>query len=192
MKYKYFKGFTLIEMLVAVAILAVIMGLAAPSIQDILIKNRINKIASEFQSGVLLARSEAANKNICMTMCMSDTSRSPLRCKTTDSDWQVGWIVFLNPSCESSLAQPSNANDVIHVRQTTSSEYYLQSQASSSTRRIFFTPNPATGLNSADEFDLIYQSSNNKYTEKFGVNICLDSLGRTRTIPSTASCANYK
>lgn len=187
------KGFTLIETLVAIAILAIASVLAAPSIQSILVKNKINRIAKDFQNSILFSRSEAANKNTCISMCMSDSANSNNpRCKTTDGDWQVGWIVFINPSCTETQAQPSSISDIIQTRDSAGKEYFLQSQSSSKTRKIFFTPNPSISLNNADEFDIIYQSTGNTLSKKYGLNICLDALGRTRTIPSDSSCANFK
>lgn len=186
------RGFTLIEMLVVVAIAAVLASLAAPSVRDFLVRNSMNGIASEFQSGVLRARNEAVNRNICTTMCMSKTTAnaSPVCAAGGDSDWQQGWIVFLNTNCDSSLDQPVNVSDIFVIRQSSGADYILMSQGN--TKKINFNSRGYNALSNADELDLIYQTTNSKLTEKFGINICIDALGRTRTIPGINKCSNYK
>lgn len=185
------QGFTLIELLVTVSLLSVLIMLAAPLLQDFFVKSKIRQITDDFHQSVFLSKNTAVSKNICTTMCMSTTldGNSPV-CATSDTDWQVGWMVFLNHSCDSAINRPRNINDVIQIRKSVGEEYFLQSQ--SSTRKILFNSRGQLPLSSAGEFDVIYKASNNPMTEKFGLNICLDNLGRTRNIPSSSSCKNYQ
>jgi type IV fimbrial biogenesis protein FimT len=69
------------------------------------------------------------------------------------------------------------------------SVYLLQAQ--NSRRKITFNSRGAPGLASADQFNLIYDSVGHSMTTKYGFNICLDGLGRTRTIPQDKTCATY-
>lgn len=185
------QGFTLIELLVTVSLLSVLIMLAAPSLQDFFVKNKIRQITDEFHQSMFLSKNTAVSKNICTTICMSTTldGDSPA-CAASGTDWQVGWMIFLNHNCDSTINRPASINDVIKIRKSVGEEYFLQSQ--SSTRKILFNSRGQLPLSSAGEFDLIYKATNNKNTEKFGLNICLDNLGRTRNIPSSSSCRNYQ
>ena len=186
------RGFTLIEMLVVMAIAAILAALAAPSVRDFLVRNTMNGIASEFQAGVLRARNEAVNRNICTTMCMSTTTAnaSPVCVISGDADWQQGWIIFFNTNCDTALDKPANEKDIFAMRQSTGIDYLLMAQGN--TRKINFNSRGYNAISNADELDLIYQTANSALTKKFGLNICVDALGRTRVIPEANSCANYK
>lgn len=185
------QGFTLIELLVTVSLLSVLMMLAAPALQDFFVKNKMRRIADDFHQSIFKAKNTAVSKNICTTMCMSTTlDNSDPVCATTGTDWQLGWMVFLNHNCDSASNRPGNPSDVIEIRKSTGEEYFFQSQ--SNTRKIVFNSRGQLPLGSADEFDLVYKSSGNHLTEKFGLNVCLDNLGRTRNIPSSNTCSNYK
>ncbi len=181
-------------MLVALAIVAILAVLAAPSLRDFFARNKMLGISNEFASSVLRARNEAIGKNTCVTMCLSTTvnatgsGSSGPRCATSGQDWQVGWITFLNPSCDNASNYPAAPEDLLFARQPVAGDYYLQAQ--SSTRKIQFNARGLNGLSSAEEFDLIFESVNHPWTQQFGVNICLNKMGRTRTISNQAACGS--
>lgn len=57
------KGFTLIELMIAISIIAIITIVGAPSISDLMLKNKIKTAANSMNSGIQLARSEAIKRN---------------------------------------------------------------------------------------------------------------------------------
>jgi len=86
-------GFTMIEMLMTIAIAAILMGLAIPSFRYITNANRIASELNGLLGDLQLARVEAIKEGRTVTVCQSSDG---LNC-TNSTDWKSGWIVFSDP-----------------------------------------------------------------------------------------------
>lgn len=84
------RGFTLMELLITIAIAAVIGGLAAPSFKKMIDSNRIQTSASALQGDMMFARTEAVKRGLWVSICPSIDQAT---CTTTNV-WEKGWIVF--------------------------------------------------------------------------------------------------
>lgn len=85
-------GFTLLEMLVTLTLLAVLTAAAAPSFSGLLQSNLAAAHAEALMTSLTLARSEAIKRNLRVTLCKSADGAS---C-TTEGDWAQGWLVFVD------------------------------------------------------------------------------------------------
>lgn len=56
-------GFTLIEMMVVIALMAIVLGLGVPSFRSFILGQRVKSAAMAFASAAVLARSEAIKRN---------------------------------------------------------------------------------------------------------------------------------
>jgi type IV fimbrial biogenesis protein FimT len=57
------RGFTIVELVVTVAVLAIVVGIAAPSMRSFVVGQRIRALSYDLTSDLLLARSEALKRN---------------------------------------------------------------------------------------------------------------------------------
>jgi type IV fimbrial biogenesis protein FimT len=90
-------GFTLVELLVVVAILAVVLGLAAPSFARISQAAAVSSAVSQFMADMRFARSEGMRRGGGVVLCRSeDPESSAPTCAINagTQDWATGWIVF--------------------------------------------------------------------------------------------------
>lgn len=86
------KGFTLLEVLVTISVVAVLIGVAVPSIDSFVQNNRLIAASNDLVSAMHIARSEAIKNNTRVTVCASSNGTT---C-ATNGDWKDGWVVFLD------------------------------------------------------------------------------------------------
>lgn len=96
-------GFTLVEMVVKLAVLGILLTIAVPSFLDMLENARISSHTRDFAASLYLARSEALKRGAA-TLCPSTTGSSCAGGKA----WENGWIVFAD----------ANANGVVNPGET--------------------------------------------------------------------------
>lgn len=88
-----FQGFTLIELMVTIAVLGLLLSIAVPSFEQVMLDSRRTSDVNELLLSLNLARSEALKRNRHVTICKSDDGAT---CATGTTPWKKGWIVFVN------------------------------------------------------------------------------------------------
>lgn len=86
-------GATLMELLTALALLAILGSLAAPSFTGTLLDARRSSIVNDLFHSLFLARSEAVRRGHIVTVCQSVDGQ---QCAGNAAQWGSGWIVFVN------------------------------------------------------------------------------------------------
>lgn len=74
-------GFTLAELMTAVAILGIILGIAVPSMQSFILNQRVRSASFDLNSDLLYARSEATKRNADVVIT------------ATGGSWKNGWVI---------------------------------------------------------------------------------------------------
>ncbi|HEY0661789.1 MAG TPA: GspH/FimT family pseudopilin [Lysobacter sp.] len=84
------RGFTLVELMVTLAVAAILLALATPSLAELLRRNRIAAANNELVTALNVARAEALRRGRPVTVCASADQRS---CAAS-TNWATGWVVF--------------------------------------------------------------------------------------------------
>ena len=84
------KGFTLVELMVTISVLAVLMAVGIPSFQGVIASSRVTTATNDFMATLAQARSNAIWRGGRVTVCKSADGAS---CVITGG-WEQGWIMF--------------------------------------------------------------------------------------------------
>lgn len=91
-------GFTLIELMIAVGLTALLLSMAVPAMNIFVSNARQTGAINDFVSSLHLARSTAITTNTRVTLCPSAAGND---CE--NSDWNQGWIVFADLDSDQSV-----------------------------------------------------------------------------------------
>ena len=90
------RGFTVIELMVVVAILAVLAALATPSFTPLVERWRVRQAADGLQSALYYTRSEAIKRGGNVTIRKEPSGTNGCALGSNASDWECGWFVFVD------------------------------------------------------------------------------------------------
>lgn len=91
---KFSGGFTLVELMVTLAIGFVLIAVGMPAIGSLLGDSRVTTQTNKFTKTIILARGEAVKRKMSVAVCSSTDQAS---CADSN-DWSTGWIVFTDDS----------------------------------------------------------------------------------------------
>lgn len=180
------RGFTLIEVLVVMAIVSILLAVGAPSFRESIERNAVSGHTNTFMNSIRYARSEAIRSGLTVAMCRSTNpeSGSPSCAATTGTltgGWASGWIVFINRDNDGTF----DADDILLRAQgpITNSGGIV----SGGTGVIVFRFRP-TGLMSAGATEMTFSTaSGNNSLER---RVCVSFVGRARLITDPSATCN--
>lgn len=104
------RGFTLVELMVTIAVVAIVIGIAIPSFNLMIVNNRSVSIANEFSDTLSFARAQAVTRPARISICASDTGTS------CAGDWTDGYIVFID-NADSDTAVDPDVGEILKYSQ---------------------------------------------------------------------------
>jgi len=166
-------GFTLTEVLMVTAIVAVVMTLALPSMAAMLSNQRLSTYASSLLVALQLARNDAVKRGGTTVVCKSSDGS---RCVAT-GHWEQGWIVFednnhnaVHDADERLIATQDAAPAGVSIRGNTPVARYVSYNAVGATRMV-------SGALQAGTFTLCTATSGNSIQPR---QVILAVTGRVR------------
>lgn len=92
-------GFTLVELMVTVAVVAILVAIGAPQLVTFIQKQQVRADVNSLTSAIHLARSEAMKRSGVATICpLAATAATPPTCAANagNAAWSNGWMVFID------------------------------------------------------------------------------------------------
>lgn len=86
---RYKQGFTLVELIITVAIAAIALGMGLPSFQQFIRSNRTVTEVNRLVTALGLARSEAVKRSATVAVCPANGGNC-----APGGNWENGWVVF--------------------------------------------------------------------------------------------------
>jgi len=93
------RGFTLVELLLALGVASVLIAMAVPSFAQFIAEQRLLNEARRVADAITLARSEAMKRNGHVVMC---ASLPAVDCPDI-RHWHDGWVMFADPNGDADL-----------------------------------------------------------------------------------------
>ncbi|WP_460504833.1 GspH/FimT family pseudopilin [Hydrogenophaga soli] len=189
-RHRFTAGFTLIELMVTIAVLAILMAIAVPSMQDLIRSNSMRNLGNDFTLSIQRARGEAMAQNQCVALCKSadPTAAIPV-CDTANDDWARGWIAYRTPTCNAPTSAAQVNNDratLLFIQEPFAPSFRIMT--TNSVRSIVFTPRGMTSLGNAGQFNVSDTNASSAKNTQYGRTVCVDMVGRTRNITFLANC----
>ncbi|QLE99416.1 GspH/FimT family pseudopilin [Neptunomonas phycophila] len=112
------RGFTLIELMVTIAVLAIIVTIGIPGFSNLIRNTTASGLSNDMVGAFQFARSEAVNRNELVGVCSGQTVAA------CGAGWTNGWIVFVvsdgailrrweAPDSDAIINQDAGANSTI-------------------------------------------------------------------------------
>lgn len=138
MTSQYFvKGFTLLELMVSVAVLAILLAIGVPGFRYFIDSSQLRAASEGLKLSVGLARTEAVTRGGLVTLCRANTAGTAC---DNNNDWSHGWLVL------------PNGGDPVRVWDSLPSGYTLT--VSGATQSIVFGPEGTVQGETPYEFTL--------------------------------------
>jgi type IV fimbrial biogenesis protein FimT len=108
-------GLTLVEVLIALALLSVLLVIAAPRLGSLIDNNRLYAQSNEFYLALMSARSESMSRVQRVTLCASSNATS------CGGNWEDGWLIFAEHHGSQNATVNTDAGDeILQVQQALS------------------------------------------------------------------------
>jgi len=175
LKMQNMRGFTVIEVLLVVTIMAILVSLAVPSFKNSIRDNKVETAANALMSGFAIARNEAIRRGVNVNICaVADPTVTTPVCGT---NWALGWAIFIDGT--GGTANVIDAGEVFRVGDAASSVTITGGVTALKTFNNRGTVTTGSG-------DLIINSTSCTSGVNKKITVTLGPVGRTQT--TVAKC----
>ena len=122
---KHDSAFTLIELMIAIAVAAIVLTLGVPSFERVIERNQLSAYTNQLVSSLHFARSEAVRRNQNISVCHTADGSS---CGGTG--YENGWLIFLDTNNDDDYSDAGE--ELLRVNEALPNNYTLRTNNLSS------------------------------------------------------------
>jgi type IV fimbrial biogenesis protein FimT len=173
-------GFTLTELMVTVAIVAILAAIAVPNFSGLFADLALRQHTSSLLDDLRLARSTATKRGVTVSICASSNAQDVTpACQSADVDWSQGWIIYIDNTNPINNTFDADTDELIYRQESLTNSGGVKTGAGGVSGappiNVRFNPDGRTpGQFSRFEF----KSGNN--SESLDRSVCLATTGRAR------------
>jgi len=108
MVMKKISGFTLVELLITLGVVAIITSIGAPSLRQFIQNAKINTATNELVSALHVARSQAIRQAGFACVCASETASDAIPVCLASNNWEKGLIAFFDVAGDCVFEPPAD------------------------------------------------------------------------------------
>ncbi|BFM21646.1 GspH/FimT family pseudopilin [Gilvimarinus japonicus] len=94
-------GFTLIELLITTVVLAILIAMAAPSFQTMILNSHSEAVGESLVNAIQVTKTEAVKRGRRVSLCAANNAGNACA-----NDWTNGWIIFVDEAATDEAAAP--------------------------------------------------------------------------------------
>jgi type IV fimbrial biogenesis protein FimT len=178
--YSPARGFTLIELMIVLVVLATLLSVGAPLMQSQLYSNRLRAESSRFLHAINLARSEAVMRNLPVSICPSAVARTGV--PECSGIYAGGWMVFAN--ADKDKVVDVGTDEVLQVFESLPAGFLLTNR--SGTRDAFELINYLPDGSSHSNRTLMFCPPQRTVVQS--LSIVMNIVGRARLVEGWGEC----
>ncbi|MEO6927683.1 MAG: GspH/FimT family pseudopilin, partial [Casimicrobiaceae bacterium] len=108
------RGFSLLELMITITVMAILLAIAVPSFRDVIHRNQVSSASNALLASISYARNEAITRGQLVSMCPGNKTSG---CVAASKIYDQGWMVYTYPAGTAS-ANMAYATSSILLRST--------------------------------------------------------------------------
>ncbi len=175
-------GFTLLETLIALAVTAVLLGIALPNLTEYSSSRAVRSKATALSGSLRLARAESIKSGNRVTVCPSTTTDTAAPSCAGGNNWNTGWLVFHDVGADGNFNPPQDL--LVRVQNAFTDPGTITSSGGGA---VTFFPN-GVSIGGQRDFTIATSQPSSANADHYSRRVCNTVSGSTRVKKYVEAC----
>ena len=143
-KFRRVSGFSVIELMITVAVAAIFATMALPAMQDLIARNKVSSEVNRLVADLLLARNTAITRSSFVTICRSGDQVGCLTGPSSASRYDSGWMTYTSMFTRSIFNSGAAGNNLLKVGEVAAPQIEIRSVGTAAPSYVTYLPSGRT------------------------------------------------